>query len=322
MNTRFVEEFLVFAESLNYSAAAKKLFITRGTLHEHITQLENELGVELIEKGPNGILCLTSMGEQFLLDGRTLLDSVSNVVNKYYSWRENTLTLRIGSVDFIWLEPYIYAARERYLLENPGKSVEFVSIDRDTVEQAFAENLVDIAVASRKHWLDDAGSMNGVVFPHTQTLYISQEETHLLVPSTHRLHAYEEIHASDLEGDTIVLPKNICDWWKRDGVIGAVAAAGGSVNLVGKNFKNLPTYFAYDFGNNLGGVSRSQIARSGVDLRSDFRVMRMEDLPLISRFYAVCKDEVFEDENARRFLDCFETVVAEGMAGGGGVHLP
>ena len=44
VNTRYLKEFLVIAEELNFSAAAKRLYTTRPTLSEHLAELEDELG--------------------------------------------------------------------------------------------------------------------------------------------------------------------------------------------------------------------------------------------------------------------------------------
>ena len=51
VNTRYLEEFLVIAEELNFSAAAKRLYTTRPTLSEHLAVLEDELGCKLVERG-------------------------------------------------------------------------------------------------------------------------------------------------------------------------------------------------------------------------------------------------------------------------------
>lgn len=51
MNTRYLKEFLVIAEELNFSAAAKRLYTTRPTLSEHLAELEDELGCKLVERG-------------------------------------------------------------------------------------------------------------------------------------------------------------------------------------------------------------------------------------------------------------------------------
>ena len=65
VNTRYLKEFLVIAEELNFSAAAKRLYTTRPTLSEHLAELEDELGCKLVERG-HGKPALTPLGRRFL----------------------------------------------------------------------------------------------------------------------------------------------------------------------------------------------------------------------------------------------------------------
>ncbi|NYC53083.1 DNA-binding transcriptional LysR family regulator [Clostridium beijerinckii] len=50
MNFLNLEYFLTAAEELNFTKAAKKLFISQQSLSSHISKLENDLGVELFNR--------------------------------------------------------------------------------------------------------------------------------------------------------------------------------------------------------------------------------------------------------------------------------
>ncbi|MDR1712973.1 MAG: LysR family transcriptional regulator [Coriobacteriales bacterium] len=50
MDTTHLREFVVVAELLNYSEAARQLFISPATLTRHICALEDTLGVQLLER--------------------------------------------------------------------------------------------------------------------------------------------------------------------------------------------------------------------------------------------------------------------------------
>ncbi len=64
MKTEHLREFAVLARHLNFTVAAKELFIAQSTLSAHMAQLEEELGFELIER--KGDVRLTVAGSMFL----------------------------------------------------------------------------------------------------------------------------------------------------------------------------------------------------------------------------------------------------------------
>ena len=50
MKTEHLREFAVLAQHLNFTIAAKELFIAQSTLSAHVAQLEEELGFALLER--------------------------------------------------------------------------------------------------------------------------------------------------------------------------------------------------------------------------------------------------------------------------------
>ena len=65
MELRQLKYFVKSAEYLNFSVAAKHLYITQSTLSQQIKQLEFELGFELFLRNSRHI-SLTEAGEEFL----------------------------------------------------------------------------------------------------------------------------------------------------------------------------------------------------------------------------------------------------------------
>lgn len=72
MNFLNLKYFIVAAEELNFTKAAKKLFISQQSLSSHISKLENDLGVELFNR--TAPLTLTPAGKSFLKNATRLLD--------------------------------------------------------------------------------------------------------------------------------------------------------------------------------------------------------------------------------------------------------
>lgn len=75
MELRQLKYFVRLAETLNFSEAAKMLFITQSTLSQQIKQLEQELDTQLLIRTSRSVT-LTEAGEEFLpYARRTILDS-------------------------------------------------------------------------------------------------------------------------------------------------------------------------------------------------------------------------------------------------------
>lgn len=75
MELRHLKYFVTVAKTLNYSEAARRLYITQGTLSQQIQQLEGEIGSQLFDRTRHSVI-LTEAGEELLpLALRTLEDS-------------------------------------------------------------------------------------------------------------------------------------------------------------------------------------------------------------------------------------------------------
>lgn len=65
MNTEYLKEFVVLAETRNYWEASERLYMNQSTLSKHIKSLEQDLGVALFERTTRKVN-LTDYGEIFL----------------------------------------------------------------------------------------------------------------------------------------------------------------------------------------------------------------------------------------------------------------
>lgn len=75
MELRQLKYFIQVAESLNFTEASKKLFITQSTISQQIKQLEEELNVLLFDRSEKQI-SLTEAGNEFLIHaGRVLREA-------------------------------------------------------------------------------------------------------------------------------------------------------------------------------------------------------------------------------------------------------
>lgn len=81
MTTERLFEFLVLSQTLSYSKAAKKLFITQSALSRHIMDMEQELGVKLLERSTHGVK-LTREGRVLAQRSRPLVQKGKAVTNR------------------------------------------------------------------------------------------------------------------------------------------------------------------------------------------------------------------------------------------------
>jgi len=81
MELRHLRYFLVVAESLSFTKAAAQLRIAQPALSRQVQALEDEIGVDLMKRGPRGVV-LTAEGKLFLAEARDLLNRAEASVEK------------------------------------------------------------------------------------------------------------------------------------------------------------------------------------------------------------------------------------------------
>ena len=81
MELRQLKYFVKAAETLNFSDAAKSLFIAQSTLSQQIRQLEDDLHTELFHRDAHS-LCLTEAGEELLPYARKTLQEAEACVER------------------------------------------------------------------------------------------------------------------------------------------------------------------------------------------------------------------------------------------------
>lgn len=84
-----LECFLALAETLNYTEAASRLFITQSALSRTIQQMEEELGMELFSRSRRNV-CLTPAGRSFAKD-------CERMVSQYYRGVERARSVEEGT---------------------------------------------------------------------------------------------------------------------------------------------------------------------------------------------------------------------------------
>ena len=142
MELRHLRYFVAVAEERNFTRAAERLHIAQPPLSRQIQQLEETLGVVLIEKGPRP-LRLTEAGHFFLAHARTLLEQVRDLkaMTRRVGKLERTLSCGfVASTLYGLLPDIIRRYSERY------PEVDVTLHEMTTVEQlkALKEGRIDV----------------------------------------------------------------------------------------------------------------------------------------------------------------------------------
>ncbi|MFC5548809.1 LysR family transcriptional regulator [Massilia aerilata] len=148
MELRHLRYFVAVAEERNFTRAAERLHIAQPPLSRQIQQLEEDLGVALIEKGSRP-LRLTEAGQFFLAHAKPLLDQVRDLkaMTQRVGQLERTLSIGfVASTLYGQLPEIVRRYRERH------PEVEVTLHEMTTVEQlkALKEGAIDVGFGRLK----------------------------------------------------------------------------------------------------------------------------------------------------------------------------
>ena len=193
MELRHLRYFLAVAEELNFSRAAVRLHIAQPPLSQQIRQLEDELGLQLLERGSRP-LRLTEAGQFFKTEAMNLLAQLDQAVAG---------ARRIGRGEVGWIGiGYIGSAMNllvpsvlrRFHAEHPG--VEVLLYEMLAFEQPPA--LLDrrIHVGFVRPGIDHADLIEELLY---------EEPMSVALPSDHRWAGRSEIAIVELADEPVVL---------------------------------------------------------------------------------------------------------------------
>jgi DNA-binding transcriptional LysR family regulator len=156
MELRHLRYFVAVAEDLSFTKAAQKLRLAQPSLTRQVRNLENEIGVRLLERANNRV-ALTEEGRRFLFDAKKLLTMCAESVAAVQEMnRGESSELNIGYVSNIHygLLPATLGAFRKLC-----PSVALNLFDMTSAEQlhALAARKLDLGfVASPLHKIDDS----------------------------------------------------------------------------------------------------------------------------------------------------------------------
>lgn len=153
MELRQLKYFVKTAETLNFSEAARQLFVTQSTLSQQIRQLEQELGVELFLRDSHSVR-LTESGEHLLPGARRTLQEADSCFAQVSDLKQMlTGVLNIG-ITYSFAPVLAESVRE-FTRQYPGVKLNIVCRNMTEILDLLKRREVDFVLCFKPSVLDD-----------------------------------------------------------------------------------------------------------------------------------------------------------------------
>src|ERR1700759_2008145 len=186
LDLRLVGYFVVVAEQRHFGRAAPALRVAQPSLSRQIRRLEQQLGVRLLDRTPQGTR-LTEAGDVFLPRAKALLRSASQAAAQARAAAQPS-RITIGYTSGLIVTPAVREMRR----EHPDSEVQVMHVDWDQARDALLDHRVD-AVVTRLPFPTDR--------LHVTILY--DEPRVLAVAVDHRLAGRESVTLDDIPDEPI-----------------------------------------------------------------------------------------------------------------------
>lgn len=181
------------SKTKHFGKAAAKCFVSQPTLSVAIRKLEDELDVEIFERGRSEVN-ITPIGHVIIEQAEKILLE-AHAIKKITEKLKGNLDepVRIASLSSIgpYIFPYIVKEFKKNL---PNTLVNFKLLDLNNIKTSLLDSKIDFALSSTIIQNDKI-----------ETHKVYEEPLVAILPIEHKASAKESINISDIEGDNIIL---------------------------------------------------------------------------------------------------------------------
>lgn len=193
MNLRSLEYLVALSEHRNFRKAAEACFVSQPTISTQIRKLERELGVELVERHPAGVL-MTPAGDAIIERARRMLDDadrIRQIARLHDDPEARTVRLGIFPTLAAYLLPHVMPGiRQRF----PRMQLMLVEEKSDVLLAALHDGALDVALLATPN---DAHGL--------QEMELFDEDFVLAVPRGHRLASGGPVSTTELVDERVLL---------------------------------------------------------------------------------------------------------------------
>lgn len=215
---RHLRTFLVVADALNISEAARRLNVTQPALSRQIRELEQAVGHPLFVRHPQG-LRLTPAGEALRAKGREAVAAVDGAVEAARSaGQQQALSLSVGYYSNICVWANILGpAFEKLSRTFPKVSTSLTEAPSAQLVAAVAEGRLSLALV---------GPGEYAPVPGVEIAVACRVPAIVMMPLNHRLAKKRQLALEDLKGEEIVGLTAASSPGRNRALLSACAAAG------------------------------------------------------------------------------------------------
>ncbi len=200
LDLRLVGYFVVVADHRHFGRAATALRVAQPSLSRQIRRLEQQLGVRLLDRKPQGTR-LTEAGEVFLPRAKALLRSAAQAAAQARAAAQPSRIV-IGYTSGMIVTPAVRELRR----EHPDADVQVTHLDFDQARTALVDHRVDAVVTRLPFPTDQL---------HVTVLY--DEPRVLAVPIDHRLAGRKSVTLDDIADEPMPRVRHSDPAWSAFG---------------------------------------------------------------------------------------------------------
>lgn len=272
MDLRLLRAFIAVAEELHFTRAAQRLHMAQPPLSRQIRQLEEELGVLLLNRARRRVE-LTAPGRQFLASAREILAQVDRAVAQVRRMGlGETGRLAIGMISSVAFEETLPRVLRAYRARYPDVSISLMEMGADEQMQALREERIQIGFLRpplREHGL-------------ALTPFI-REPLVAVLPAGHPLAARRRIPLRALAGDPFVVVPRSRALGGLDLVLEACGRAGFTPEVAQEalELQSVIGFVAAGFGVSLLPGTAAKLVHSGVAFVALAPPERLVEIPAV-----------------------------------------
>ena len=195
INFQRIHYFLTVAELLNFTEAAKKLYITQPALSKQITAFEKEVGFQLFKRTTKQVI-LTEPGKSFYQQCQKIYQDMEEAIASGKKVSENCIyKVRIGLLEMGGIIDYVMPRLDSFSENLQGVQIEYVTFGFRQLKDKIRDNELDIIFTLNSEIPRDCYEIT--------TKKITDLKLCIVVPKRNRFYNHQELRVSDLEDEVI-----------------------------------------------------------------------------------------------------------------------
>lgn len=284
--------FIKVAECMNFTKAAESLYVSQPTLSRQISDLEEELNVELFDRSKR-TLKLTKAGEIFLREATEIIarcDQIPKLVTDI----SVTMNLSVGyhgALNSSILEEALARCMKRY----PGIAFHLKYCNFSELNRGLEDDSLDIVITNEMC----VEGIPNLVYHHVQNTTLCAA-----VSINHRFANQDEIALSELKDETFILVNRDSSPITVDNAK-MLCSAAGFVPNVAKTYPDGHTLMMM-----VGANEGISLVFSNIDIPSSVKLLNIYDPQSNFSFDAIYKSQN-KNPAIQLFTRVLDTVVSE-----------